>query len=471
MKMYRWGILLIICAQVIAGCQPTYRKDDVENSIKRICHNEYGIDQVEVQIKGKTLGVYLPLQQLFSVDYEKFLSGGATGNLENLMQFHPEALNKVEDVLFTTSRVILSTNRPIDFYLLNATDTVVTGIQFVIIGYVEDMKRVRFWDISRSEYRKRLIHDLSINKSVIWKRTVVELFKELPELSLDRFQEEYLMTGVTLDSLSPYFVKQLTEDAQKENLSYAIQDIRAKPIDNKQVLVYAKVKESYTPPKDQSTKFIFPNGYVGEYLFVLKMQGLDFKIVQVVPFYVIGDDGTLSAVKFPDELKIYQNLDTWPKDFEFDEITLEDFMAEQITKRIEGLVSFDKRIKKNFVERRSDGKINCTYIPANDQPATDTSDQQNRFRIYISMRLRDKLFLTTQDLQGNSDVQYLLSLILFEVSSVLEAYHFENYANVEIRVPLMKQSMIVDRTALEDFGKKKLPIDQLLHHSYLEDIL
>ena len=103
----------------LSGCQPSYPKDYVESSIKEICQKDYGITEVEVKIKGKTLGVYLPLKQLFSVDYEKFIGGELEGGLENLIQFHPDALEKVEDVLFSTSRVILSTDREIDFYMLN----------------------------------------------------------------------------------------------------------------------------------------------------------------------------------------------------------------------------------------------------------------------------------------------------------------------------------------------------------------
>ena len=97
---YLWFLTFLVF--FISGCHETYHPEKVVDSIKEICQKEYNINNVEVKLVGKTLGVHLPLQQLFSSDFEHVLATGKVQNLESLLQFSPEAMDKVEDVLFST---------------------------------------------------------------------------------------------------------------------------------------------------------------------------------------------------------------------------------------------------------------------------------------------------------------------------------------------------------------------------------
>jgi hypothetical protein len=456
-------LLIVITCVFCCACDQTYKSDYVVDSIKKICKDEYGITNVDIKIKGKTLGVYLPLDQLFSLDYEKFLRGEELGDLENLIQFHPDALDKVEDVLFSTSRVILSTDRKIDFYVVNATDTTVTGIQFTILGYVLDMKRVRFWDISRDEYRKRLIHDLSINKAVLWKRNVIALFEGVAAGKIDEVMKECCVDETSLTTLSPYFHKQLLETFKKDGLNYEIIDIKGKPFQEKEVLVYAKVKETYTPkPEFADQAFQFESGFVGEYLFVLSMLGMEYKIVQVIPFYVVDDDGSVKRIDFPNELKIYENLDEWPNDFEFTEVYLEDFLAEQIGKRLQGEVSLDETIKKNFIVGKQGEAIACSYETAMGTASQPGDRRTGYFSFYLALRLKQKLFLNVNDLSGNKDLLYLIEKVLREFAFVVSAYGFKNYSHVELHLPLLNESLTIEREDIVRFHKKKISLEELL---------
>jgi len=441
----------------------TYKSDYVVDSIKQICKDEYGITNVDIKIEGKTLGVYLPLDQLFSLDYEKFLRGEEIGSLENLVQFHPDALNKVEDVLFSTSRVILSTDRQIDFYVVNATDTSITGIQFTILGYVLDMKRVRFWDISRDEYRKRLIHDLSINKAVLWKRNVMALFQGIAEGKIDEVIKDCCVDGTSLTTLSPYFHKQLLETYKKDALEYEIIDIRAKPFQGNEVLIYAKVKETYTPkPGFEQEPFQFENGFVGEYLFILSLIGMEYKILQVIPFYIIEGDA-VKRITFPNEMKIYENLEEWPDDFEFTEVHLEDFIAEQVAKRLQAELMQDEMIKDNLIMSKQGEAITCSYETMMQTPRKKDGKKEGYFSFYLAARSKQKLFLNVSDLSTNKDLMYLIEKVLREFVTVVKAYDFKDYRHIELHLPLLNEGITITRADAERFYKKGVTLEELLH--------
>lgn len=457
-------LISVACILVLASCSPTYHRDYIEDSIKKICQDEYGITDVVIKLKGNTLGVYLPLDQLFSLDYEKFLRGEAMGDLESLVQFHPDALTKVEDVLFSTSRVILSTDRKIDFYLMNATDTLVTGIQFTIVGNVLDMKRVRFWDIPRSEYRKRLIHDLSINRAVLWKRNVIDLFEGVSQGMVSDVLQECCVSAASITTLSPYFNQQLIESYKKDELTYEIMDIRAKPFREKEVLVYAKVRETYTPkPEFSYEKFHFESGFVGEYLFILTVVGMEYKILQVIPFYIINDDGTVKRIDFPNELKIYKDLEEWPDDFDFDEIFLEEFLAEQITKRLQADIGLDRHINDKFILGKPNEIITCSYENILGDPAIRGKDAGGYFSFYLAMRLKEKLFITVNDLKQNEDLLYLLEMVAREFAYVMNAYSFKDYTHMELHLPLLNQGLIVTKEDIQKFYKNKASLEELLN--------
>lgn len=454
----------VICACFLTSCYATYPQDTVEESIKRICRKDYGITNVEIMIKGKTLGVYLPLQELFSLDYQRFLQGETIENLENMVQFKPDALSKIEDVLFSTSRVILSTDRELDFYLLQASDTAITGLQFSMLGYIDDMKRVRFWDISRSEYRKRLLHDLSVNPTVMWKKNIIKLFFDIPEKSLDAVIEEYAYDKDSFAEMSPFFHEQLAEAGKKRNLNYEILTVRAKALRDEDVLVYAQVRETFETPQEYADyNFLFPNGFIGEYLFVLKKTDSGHKIMQVIPFYVIDANGEVQQIELPNSLKIYQNIDAWPKDFDFEEITLQEFIARQMTSRMQTMAAMDERIRTNFTSQSANGKMVCAFeYTARDVADSTQPSADGYFIFYVAMHLRGKLFISGEALDTNEDVRYLLTNILQEFSRVTEAYEYDEYSHIELQFPLIKDALYFTPKDIKRFMNGSLNISDLL---------
>lgn len=146
----------------LAGCAPTYPKERLKESIIRLCKNEYKVD-VKVRTIGKTVAIYMPLENL--VDFTFALT--------------PEATDKLNDVIMSATRVVLSTDAQYDFYCIIAHDVRIPEIQVIIIKSVEDVKRVFLGDISRGEFGKRMIVDMRLNPQSQKERSVREVFQKM----------------------------------------------------------------------------------------------------------------------------------------------------------------------------------------------------------------------------------------------------------------------------------------------------
>jgi len=144
----------LICFLVLfsQGCAPTYpTQADMVEGVKRLCKDEYGTE-VKAKISGETIGVYMPIKELF--------------NLKN-MQLSKKALEKVDGVMLSVSRVALSGSREIDFYTVVTADEDVPGAEVILTRYVMDLRRFYFRDISRGEFAKRMVVDVRFNPQAI----------------------------------------------------------------------------------------------------------------------------------------------------------------------------------------------------------------------------------------------------------------------------------------------------------------
>jgi len=450
------GFLFFAAFFLANGCIPSYPKESLEQSLKQICKEEYGVDHVQVRTVGKTIGVYLPLEELFSTDIEGILASGKVKNIASFMQLSPKAMDKVEDVLFSTSRVILSTDKPLDFYILKAVDTESTGISLILVGYVPDIKRVRFWDIPRSEYRKRVLHDLQVNYVVIWQRPVLGLFRDLGKENTEALLEKYFLPGSRFETLSPLFYSLILEAQFKENISCEILDLRATASRPNEAMLYVKVRETYTPKADASDReFILPSGTEAEYIFVLTKYLGDYKINRVIPFFYLAPDRSLKKVDFPPELKLYENLDKWQTEFDLGEIFPENFLAQQITRRVSNILTEDERIQNTFSKRR----IQFRFIYPEDEKAGN-----GFFSIETDLVPKKSSFLGDLSEEEEKDVSYLMDLAMRECVTVLRGYHFEDYAFIKIE-SLFGTPFVISKENIELYRKKKISIDQLLEKS------
>ncbi|MFH2138422.1 MAG: hypothetical protein ABII88_07915 [Candidatus Omnitrophota bacterium] len=139
--------VIIVILMCCAGCNaPTYPKEKFVESLKDICKKEYQVD-AQAKLVGKTLVVFLPLEELF----------------DEKMEILPGAIDKIEKVITAASRIIFSTDAEVSFFTVVAADIKTTAAELILIKYVEDVHRlINSW-ISQDEYRRRILWQINFN--------------------------------------------------------------------------------------------------------------------------------------------------------------------------------------------------------------------------------------------------------------------------------------------------------------------
>jgi len=451
-----------ILSSAFSGCNSvSYPEDKTESAIKEICSKEYKIEDVEVKFAGKTIGVFLPLRKLFTTDVRQEILSGHVANLESLFEPEPEAMEQLENVLFTISRVLLSSDKPIDFYTLQATDVESTGLQLVLMGYVPDVRRVRLWDISRNEYRKRVLHELKFNRSVLWEKPVRELLRDTAKLNFDEIGKRYFSVPLTLQSTSPIFYNFLSTLKDKQNLRIEIKQMKSRSYRDAQSLVYVKLSEIYQlKPGVPATSFSYPSGTELEYIFIVEPSEKQFKIAQVVPFNYLDETRQLRKVPLPPELDLDRNLDSWPERFTVEEIKVGEFLARQLNRRVQALLLADERIHHTIRH----AQVNFAY--RTEPEGIGASNDQPHFALYFDFLTKGmkKPSHTIDQVVGDEDVLYLFNLILREFADVIRSYRFNDYSYLGLIWEPGDPSAILKLAPekLDLFRTKKLDVAALL---------
>lgn len=435
--------LFLVLAVFFSGCsRSSYPAAGVKEAILKICREEYGIEELDVQIAGDTLGVFLPLGKLFASDFKETAVAGKVRNLESLFEPSPEALEKVEDVLFSLSRVILSTDYPFKFYVLEATDVEKTGMQLVVTGHVEDMKRVRVWDISRNEYRKRLIHDLKLNRAVLWHRPVRNFFKDLSRLPVEEVKRKYFKADFPSAVFEQFFLGSFWNGSPRfKKYKWEILDIRSTAVQKDQAFVYVKVQAPLNNPEARPQEL--------QYIFAVAVHEVGGEILKIIPFQYRDEQGNLQTIPFPPELQAAASLDRWEIEFALKEVQVGDFLAQQMTRRAQGIFSSDERIQNTF----RDLKMNFEY---------DDTQAEPFFAWQVEAVLKEFNRYTKESIAQHEDMVYVLELILREFVEVMRGYKFEDYGSLRLNVVQEPVAWVFAKQDLELFRRKKITLKDLL---------
>ena len=448
----RWSSagVLFLCLS-LAGCTQTYPSDRVKESIQEICRKEYGIENIDVKITGKTIGVYLPIKKLFATNLKEALTKGSgkLADVENLFRPSPEALDQVEDVLFSISRVLLSTDLKLQFYLLQATDVYETGLQLVLMGYVDDIKRVRLWDISREEYRKRVLHEIRLNRPSLWHHPVRSFFKALEKSPSPGAIRTYLTSPMPSPLFQSLFFMN-PELAYAKPPQWHLGELRSLPLEENQILVYVPATVEYDAQAMAPEAVKIPSGSLLEYLFIISFGSEPPKISRIIPLSFLNGEGKIQKIPIPEELNIRKDLDSWEKEFSFSDIHLGDFLAEQLMRRTQALLFSDERIQNTF----ETVQMSIHY-------------HRESSRSYFSLDLDLKLKTPTPWASVSSsalheDVLYLLTLSSREFIEVLRSYQFSDYEFLELNLASESVSHILGREDLELFRRNKIDLAGLL---------
>ncbi|MBI4115121.1 MAG: hypothetical protein HY447_00945 [Candidatus Omnitrophica bacterium] len=442
-------LLTFFLSLALVSCSPSYPGDRIKESIQEICSKEYGIEQIDVKIDGNTVGVYLPMKKLFNADFkEALMSGKGKIDVENLFQPAPEALDQVEDVLFSISRVLLSTDLKLDFYILQATDIEVTGLQLVLTGFVDDIRRVRLWDISRDEYRKRVLHELKLNRSVLWHKPVRALFDTLEkEPSLESIQKHYDIP-LTPELLQSFFFMSPEINGNKY-AKWGLGELRSTPLETNRVLVYTPVTIDYDPNEVPEGAYRLPPGTSLEYFFIVALSSHESKIIRTIPLSYVDEYGNLNKVPIPPEFNLEKDLESWETEFQISAIPLGDFLAEQLNRRMQTLLFSDERIQNTFETIQ----LNIRFYK---------EEPENYFSLDLNLKQRGTAPVPLVPSVLNEDILYLLDLVSREFVDVLRSYRFSDYAFLQLKLPSHPFSHNLGKEELELFRREKVDLQGLL---------
>ena len=161
---------LLSLGLLMAGCSSgVYKADAVPASIQQIAAQEYHM-QLDVKRNGRTLAVHLHQAGVLE-QHEAQIGLAHSAN---------EILGNVMEIVH---RVALSTDQPIDFYLLLVSDPGVPGVYLTLVRYLDDVRRVNANNIPPTEFFSRTILELKFGTGP------VEDFKDatLQDIHLEDF--------------------------------------------------------------------------------------------------------------------------------------------------------------------------------------------------------------------------------------------------------------------------------------------
>ena len=224
------NLLIFLC--LVFGCssstEPTYTKENIVDSIQDICRKEHNIE-VEARLVGRTLWVYLPLENLFSVSEkpekftQKFVIEQNQGQFSegtlkvgylikpiptkeelNNFGYDKAASDKFYKVLRVLRRIVFSTkhsdeNAPRFFVLVMAD--IKNGIMIQQVFYYLDLKKVSYNFISAEEFSHRSLQDSEKSPQIIGDRQGLSL--DYRDITMEEFIIKQIQRRIDLKFQKP----------------------------------------------------------------------------------------------------------------------------------------------------------------------------------------------------------------------------------------------------------------------------
>jgi hypothetical protein len=406
---YKVLAVFLILACLSACDKTTYPTGRIEDSILKLCKDEYKLENVKVKIIGSTLGVYIPVEGL--VDSE--------------MKLDQKAGEKIEDVALSIHRVTTSTDMPLKFYVLTARDMKTPGAEFILTGFVYDVVRVRLYDISRGEYFQRILRDFRFNPAIAGEKKIRELFDALNQGSL------------LTEALKP-IVYPVYTIGKKDSQKITINNIESKELSDREALLYVKTTEYYEiSPGLEAYAAIFPSGFENEYLFLIDISLFANPVKEIVSKY-FSSNNEIRQRNLKETFEQYKDsgiidIDGFPKK----DLKLDWFLSQQISRRIKSLFEENIKLKNDFKVVSSLGEIKNRVF-------------QFKFDI-------------TSDNTKPGDEEIILSNIIKMTGTTLHLYEFGDYEGVEfIHLSNARKKIYLSKEDLEKFRKNKIKIENLL---------
>jgi len=432
MKKTLLYILFISCIFCNINCSKhaTYTEENLLQSIKDVCQKEYKITDIKVSLTGKTLYIYMKLDNI----------------LLDSLELSEETSSKLEDILLTASRVSISTNANINFYKIVASDNKNPGIQFIITRYIKDIRRFMLGDISRGEYFKRLDMDIEFNPTILGSSTIKLFFKDLIAKDIVAIMKSYFPDNINLSNISPTIYTILSELSAKKDKKIEIIDIKSKRIDANKALIYCKTHETYSTGQPETT-FLFPKDFQNEYMFLINIKKFPRIIEKILSFYTTDTENKLKYVGCPKEFSQYSDLSTWKTDLSGEiDISLNQFLSQQIAQRIRNEFKTNKKLSQFYTVKA----VQADLYETDNKQIFDFKINIVKGSSQEALNLFDDYYLKV--------LEESIDIILF----VLRRYEVNSFDYINITYIPKEINFKLTHETIKAYRKKKITIKNLI---------
>ncbi len=323
--MRRW-LPLLLALGAVAACGPTYPKARVAQAVVERCRAEYHLEAKAV-LEGNTLAVLLPAAHLFESPVT-ITSETDVRLLNQQLKFSSEGMDQLQHVALIVRRVVLSTDAPIEFYLVMIRDAEGGQIELRWLGHILDLKRLNAMDISQGEFLKyRSVIYFRAVPAAGARRTIEQLFEDVRRRAPVPTIAKHFSSQADLRSLLPFLVEQMVPASRPGEGMATLAEIRTRHVGSETVLVFARAlvpSMGAQPVREQG------------YYFVVEMGELHGVIRQVIPVALRPfPDATLGRWLIPQGFARYGPPERWgEEEFFMERVQLPAFLAEQVARRV-----------------------------------------------------------------------------------------------------------------------------------------
>jgi|GEM_PF-2346511 len=416
------------------GCdKPSYPKERLISDVKDMVRKDYGYE-IKAAITGKTLGLFLPVPQIFNYD----------------LTVNDSFSQKTQDVFLCAARVALSTDADLEFFSTVYTDQV-KGIDISMIRSVLDTKKLLLGAISRNDYYERTVFQYKYNLDILAEKTIRKLIQDIPQKR--SAVTTYFMPDSSFNE--SFFFGHLMESELKDQIYYSVLSLKTKRIGHDEVLVYLKTRENYKPKHGyEFYKFAFPSGAVHEFMFELKIIKGILPIIVKNYAYNESVDGQIIQKPMPYPFSEHADISAWDSYFYLEEIKLQDFLIQQLATKINRKINEADNPKaekreddmEHFSEPPPVAMAEGQYLLENEGASTTSFQLIFRFKDNIAVRELSKDFTNN---------------VLKFFKRIMEKYNYSSYnklifLSVEGEVINSFDKNTIDRLQLEDKSWKSI---------------
>lgn len=366
-------LLTVIISVLLFSCstKPSFTNENIAQSLKDMLQKEFDINAM-IKINNQTLGLCFYVPKLFS----------------GTQKTSPVVTDHLQNVMLCLRRVLLSTNANINFFQINIRGND-TSLEISMLRYIRDLKILLLSGISFGDYSKRMIYKNVSNIPSHGIKRLEMLFNDYGQKKPEDIINFYFDKNLSDRNISKEFLTWLWESMMKTNISNNIVEFKVRAINEKRYLFYCKVNEIFEPKHlFKNTSFISKNGENTEFLF--EIESANFYYIKINKAFIIDSKNQFQNTYLQSVYKLYKNPLEWDNDdFYVFDISLSEFIAEQIAARIQGFISeeaskkddknpLDMTIVKGFSE---DGYLKIYFIYKDNKAKIDINDKETAVKI------------------------------------------------------------------------------------------